>query len=228
MAHRNDRMLTLERPHGPDRARRDRHRRRRLHRHAGPPAGQAAARAVLPRRRRSSHGTEGCNYLLAVDIDMNTVDGYAISSWEKGYGDMEFVLDYDTIRLLPHLPGTRAGPVRPGLARPRRRSCQSPRTILKKQLARAADAGYVALAGTELEFIVFDDTYEDAWNAGYRDLTPATSTTSTTPSSVRRGWSRCCATSATRCTPPAWSSRARRASATSASTRSASSTTRRW
>eukprot|EP01032_Pedospumella_encystans_P006693 gene6693-8031_t len=39
------------------------------------------------------HGTEGCNYLLAVDVDMNTVDGYAISSWERGYGDMEFVLD---------------------------------------------------------------------------------------------------------------------------------------
>ena len=43
------------------------------------------------------HGTEGCNYLLAVDVDMNTVDGYAISSWERGYGDMEFVLDLDTI-----------------------------------------------------------------------------------------------------------------------------------
>ncbi len=52
------------------------------------------------------HGTEGCNYLLAVDIDMNTVDGYAMSSWEKGYGDMEFVPDYDTLRLLPHLPGS--------------------------------------------------------------------------------------------------------------------------
>ena len=48
---------------------------------------------LLPRRRRSSHGTEGCNYLLAVDVDMNTVGGYAISSWERGYGDMEFVLD---------------------------------------------------------------------------------------------------------------------------------------
>ena len=52
------------------------------------------------------HGTEGCNYLLAVDVDMNTVDGYAISSWEKGYGDMEFVLDDDTIRVLTHLPAT--------------------------------------------------------------------------------------------------------------------------
>src|SRR6476659_8326574 len=51
-------------------------------------------------------GTEGSNYLLAVDVDMNTVEGYAISSWERGYGDMEFVTDWDTLRLLPHLPAT--------------------------------------------------------------------------------------------------------------------------
>src|SRR5690349_10262428 len=51
-------------------------------------------------------GVEGCNYLLGVDVDMNTVDGYAMTSWDKGYGDMEFVLDHDTIRLLPHLPST--------------------------------------------------------------------------------------------------------------------------
>ncbi len=62
------------------------------------------------------HGTEGCNYLLAVDIDMNTVDGYALTSWEQGYGDLEFALDLDTIRLLPHLPGHRVDPVRPGAA----------------------------------------------------------------------------------------------------------------
>jgi glutamine synthetase len=117
-------------------------------------------------------GVEGCNYLLGVDVDMNTVDGYAMTSWEKGYGDMEFVLDFDTIRLLPHLPATAMiqcdlvladhQPVEP-----------SPRTILKHQLKRAADAGYAALAGTELEFILFEDTYESAWNAGYRDLTPS-------------------------------------------------------
>src|SRR4030088_3288197 len=52
------------------------------------------------------HGTEGCNYLLAVDVDMNTVDGYDITSWEKGYGDMLFELDLATIRLLPHRPGS--------------------------------------------------------------------------------------------------------------------------
>lgn len=117
------------------------------------------------------HGVEGCNYLLAVDVDMNTVPGYAISSWEQGYGDMEFALDLDTLRLLPHLPGTAmvqcdlvwldGSPV-----------VQSPRTILKQQLARAAELGYVALAGTELEFLVFSNTYEEAWSSGYRDLTP--------------------------------------------------------
>jgi glutamine synthetase len=118
------------------------------------------------------HGTEGCNYLLAVDIDMNTVDGYAISSWEQGYGDMEFVLDLDTIRLLPHLPATAM--VQCDLAWPDGRPVvQSPRAILARQVERAAEAGFVALAGTELEFIVFDTTYEEAWSSGYRDLPPS-------------------------------------------------------
>src|SRR3954468_10883653 len=117
-------------------------------------------------------GAEGCNYLLGVDVDMNTVDGYAMTSWDKGYGDMEFVLDYDTIRRLPHLPATAM--IQCDLAWEDHRPVEpSPRQILKGQLARAVDAGFVALAGTELEFILFDNTYEQAWAAGYRDLTPA-------------------------------------------------------
>ena len=117
-------------------------------------------------------GTEGCNYLLAVDIDMNTVAGYSISSWERGYGDMEFVPDWDTLRLLPHLPATAMvqcdlvwldhAPVP-----------QSPRTILQTQLDRVAAMDMVALAGTELEFIVFNNTYEEAHDRRWRDLTPA-------------------------------------------------------
>ncbi len=117
------------------------------------------------------HGTEGCNYLLSVDVDMNTVAGYAMSSWERGYGDMEFSLDLATIRRLTHQPGTVMiqcdlvwldhTPV-----------VQSPRTILKTQLDRAAALGHVALAGTELEFIAFNTSYEDAWNQHYRDLVP--------------------------------------------------------
>ncbi len=118
------------------------------------------------------HGTEGCNYLLAVDVDMNTVDGYDITSWEKGYGDMLFELDLDTIRRLPYREGsvmiqcdlslTDGTPV--GV---------SPRAILRHQVDRAASHGWKALAGTELEFVVYDDSYEDAWSTGYRDLTPA-------------------------------------------------------
>src|SRR3954467_8832388 len=53
-----------------------------------------------------SHGTEGCNYLLAVDVEMATVDGYAISSWERGYGDFVLVPDLATLRRLPWQPGT--------------------------------------------------------------------------------------------------------------------------
>jgi glutamine synthetase len=116
-------------------------------------------------------GTEGCNYLLSVDIDMNTVEGYAMSSWETGYGDMEFALDLDTLRLLPHLPGTAM--VQCDLVTLDHTPVpQSPRTILATQLARAAERGYVALAGTELEFLAFHTPYEEAWSSRYRDLVP--------------------------------------------------------
>ncbi len=117
-------------------------------------------------------GTEGCNYLLAVDIDMNTVDGYAISSWKRGYGDMEFVPDWRTIRRLTYLPATAMvqcdliwmdhAPV-----------LQSPRTMLSRQLDRLSERGLVAMAGTELEFVMYEDSYEAAWQAAYRDLTPS-------------------------------------------------------
>jgi glutamine synthetase len=118
------------------------------------------------------HGTEACNYLLAVDVDMNTVGGYAISSWERGYGDFVVRPDLSTLRLVPWLPGTAlllgdvewldGGPVAP-----------SPRQILRRQIERLAAHGWTPMAGTELEFIVFRDSYEDAWQRGYRELTPA-------------------------------------------------------
>jgi glutamine synthetase len=117
------------------------------------------------------HGTEGCNYLLAVDVDMNTVGGYAISSWERGYGDMEFVMDEEAIRLLTHLPATAL--VQCDLVWPDHSPVlQSPRGILRAQLDRVAERGWTALAGTELEFIAFEDTYEAAGDANYRGLTP--------------------------------------------------------
>ncbi|WP_199754042.1 glutamine synthetase family protein [Amycolatopsis sp. WAC 01375] len=118
------------------------------------------------------HATEACNYLLAVDVDMNTVDGYAMSSWETGYGDFVMRPDFDTLRLLPWQEGTALvladlERVQGGAVAP------SPRQILRGQLDRLAARGLAAYVGTELEFIVFDDTFESAWDKRYQDLRPA-------------------------------------------------------
>ena len=114
---------------------------------------------------------EGCSYLLASDVDMRTVDGFALTSWERGYGDLAFRPDFSTIRLMPwhektviifaDIQTVSAEPVAP-----------SPRQILLRQVNRLAERGWTGIAGTELEFIVFEDTYEQAWDCGYRDLTP--------------------------------------------------------
>jgi glutamine synthetase len=118
------------------------------------------------------HGTEGCNYLLAVDVDMNTVAGYAMTSWDQGYGDMEFVMDEQTIRLLPWLPATAMVQCDLEWADHRPVSA-SPRSILKAQIDRLAERGLVALAGTELELVIYDDSYEEAARKHYRDLVPS-------------------------------------------------------
>jgi glutamine synthetase len=117
------------------------------------------------------HGAEACNYLLAVDVDMSTVDGYRMSSWERGYGDFVLRPDMATLRLVPWHPGTAlvlcdlawdsGDPV-----------VASPRQVLRLQLDRLAERGWQAYVGTELEFMVFLDSYEDAWRKGYHDLTP--------------------------------------------------------
>ena len=118
------------------------------------------------------HATEGCNYLLAVDVDMNTVEGYAMSSWSSGYGDFVMQPDLSTLRPVPWQDGTVLV-----LADLRWEDgtevVASPRQVLARQRARLAESGLTAYVGTELEFIVFRDTYEQAWSAGYRDLTPA-------------------------------------------------------
>jgi glutamine synthetase len=128
--------------------------------------------ARLFREDVAQHGAEACNYLLAVDVEMNTVGGYAMSSWDTGYGDMVLRPDFDTLRLAPWLPGTAIVMAdltwldeEPVIA--------SPREILKAQLARLERRDLVALVGTELEFIVFDDSYREAWAKGYTGLTPA-------------------------------------------------------
>jgi glutamine synthetase len=119
-------------------------------------------------------GTEGCSYLLAVDVEMHTVDGYGISSWDTGYGDFVMRPDLATLRPVPwhertvlchaDLEWGDGAPVE-----------EAPRRMLQRQVARLAELGWTGLAATELEFIVFEDRYEDAWRRGYRDMTPVNS-----------------------------------------------------
>jgi glutamine synthetase len=119
------------------------------------------------------HGVEACDYLLAVDVDMNTVSGYEISSWERGYGDFVLRPDMSTLRAAPWLPGTAM--VQCDLHWPDGRPVrQSPRQVLRAQVAEAQQLGTVALAGTELEFLVFQGGYQAAWDANYHRLQPAT------------------------------------------------------
>ncbi|MEU2030319.1 glutamine synthetase family protein [Nocardia amamiensis] len=120
------------------------------------------------------HATEACGYLLAVDVDMATVDGYALSSWETGYGDVVLRPDLRTLRMVPWWPGTALVLCDVEHVVPQGRPvAASPRQVLRTQLDRLAERGLRAFVGTELEFLVFDDSYEAAWNAGYRGLTPA-------------------------------------------------------
>jgi glutamine synthetase len=118
------------------------------------------------------HGAEACTYLMAVDVEMNTVDGYDISSWARGYGDFELVPDLSTLRRIPWQQGTALLLAdlqwTDGSA-----VVQSPRHILQQQVARLADYGYQAMVGTELEFLIFNETYEQAWQKRYVGLANA-------------------------------------------------------
>ncbi len=120
----------------------------------------------------SEHGVEGCNYLLALEMEGDPVPGYEMASWERGYGDFRLAPDMATLRRIPWLEGTAlvladvswldGSPVAP-----------SPRQVLKRQLERAAELGYTAMFGSELEFFLLKETYEEAHAKHYRDLTPS-------------------------------------------------------
>lgn len=116
--------------------------------------------------------THCCNYLLATDLEMATPDGYASTSWSAGYGDYVMKPDLETLRLVPWLEGTALvlcdvidhdthAPVP-----------HSPRQVLQHQVARLADMGYQAKMASELEFFLFEKSYEELRNKGYRNLKP--------------------------------------------------------
>jgi glutamine synthetase len=118
-----------------------------------------------------SHGVEGCNYLLALDMEMEPVPGYEMANWEKGYGDFGIAPDMSTLRRIPWLDRTAmvladvvnhdGSPVE-----------ASPRQILIAQYERAAEMGFTPYAASELEFYLYKESYSEAWEKGFKDLTP--------------------------------------------------------
>src|SRR6187401_575477 len=116
-------------------------------------------------------GMHACAYLLTVDVDMTPLPGYRLASWNTGYQDFHAVCDMGTLRRIPWLEGTalvlcdlvdhHAQPVE-----------ESPRRVLQRQVERAAAAGYGPLLASELEFVLFRDSYDDARRKHYRDIEP--------------------------------------------------------
>jgi glutamine synthetase len=118
------------------------------------------------------HGLEGCNYLLALEMEMDPVPGYSIASWEQGYGDFRLEPDLATLRRIPWLEGT-ALVLADVLSHDGSDVKPSPRQVLKAQVERAGALGYTPMFGSELEFFLLKETYAEAYAKHYRDLTPS-------------------------------------------------------
>ena len=118
------------------------------------------------------HGVEGCNYLLALEMEMDPIPGYALASWDQGYGDFRLEPDLATLRHIPWLDGT-ALVLADVLSHDGSEVKPSPRQVLKAQVARAKAMGYTAMFGSELEFFLLKETYAEAHARHYRDLTPS-------------------------------------------------------
>src|SRR2546421_1505676 len=119
----------------------------------------------------SDHGVEGCNYLLALDMEMDPVPGYEMANWEKGYGDFGIAPDMATLRRIPWLDST-AMVLCDVVWHDGRPVVESPRQILIAQYERARRLGYTPMMASELEFYTYRESYAGAWEKGYRDLTP--------------------------------------------------------
>jgi glutamine synthetase len=113
----------------------------------------------------AEHGMHACDYLLACDVDMEPVPGYTFTSWAKGYGDFHPVPDFDTMRVASWQHKTAIVLCDIDLA-------LAPRSILRKQIARAAEQGYTAFGASELELYVFNDSFEDVAKKGFINLEP--------------------------------------------------------
>lgn len=116
--------------------------------------------------------THCCNYLLATDIEMNTVQGYQATGWAAGYGDYVMKPDLTTLRRLPWAPGTAFCMVDLYDHHTHELIPHAPRSVLRRQIARAEAMGYTPMMATELEFFLFAQSYKDLFDNGYAGLVP--------------------------------------------------------
>ena len=117
-------------------------------------------------------GTHGCNYLLTINIEMDPQDGFKLANWDKGFGDFEMRPDFDSLRLVPWLPGA-ALVICDSFHHGGKPVDEAPRSVLRRQLDRLAKQKLTCYTASELEFFLFNNTYHDAFVAEYRNLTPS-------------------------------------------------------
>src|SRR6185436_9689133 len=118
------------------------------------------------------HGTHGCNYLLTVNIEMEPQSGFRLANWESGFGDFRLVPRLETLRPIPWLPGTalvicdfcreNGEPV-----------AEAPRSLLGRQVEQLAARGLACSVASELEFFLYNCSYQEAFAADYRRLVPS-------------------------------------------------------
>ena len=117
-------------------------------------------------------GTHGCNYLLAVNMEMDPLDGFAVANWEQGFGDFEMRPDLGTLRRLPWQEGT-VLVICDYLHHDGTPVAEAPRSVLRGQIDRLKKQGLTGYMASELEFLLFDQTYREAFDADYNNLRPA-------------------------------------------------------
>ncbi|WP_027834759.1 glutamine synthetase family protein [Maritalea myrionectae] len=116
--------------------------------------------------------THCCNYLLATDLEMHTVEGYKATSWQSGYGDYVMQPDMTTLRLVPWLEGTAMVLCDVLDHHTHDEIPHSPRAVLKKQIARLKELGFEAMTATELEFFIFEKSFDEVRKSGFSELEP--------------------------------------------------------
>jgi len=121
----------------------------------------------------AEEGTHGCDYLLTTDMEMEPVPGYRFANWELGYGDVHLHPDLDTLRLASWLERTALVLCDVKNVRTHQLVAEAPRSILRRQLERARELGFTALASSELEYYLFETSYREAARQGYGELQPA-------------------------------------------------------